>query len=150
MTTGKNQVATTKAEFEPFWLDETDWLCAVEFLPENDPESRALGAKTIGYLFAYAELTNTRSLSLIGDKRDQAYVILFSFSSVKEKREFLRLIGNNPELGPSYLENDLLVPSPPEIKNARPLKAVLPADVTQHAVLIAGSLLEEDGHSPGH
>ncbi len=147
MSASKNQVVTTKSVLESFWLDETDWLCAVEFLPDSDLESRALGAKTIGYLHAYAQLTDTRSLAVVGDKKDRAYEVLFSFSSPDAKRKFLRLVRNNPELGDSYVQNDLLVPSVKEIKTARPLKAVLPDNVTQQVTLITCTILEEDGHS---
>ena len=52
---------------EPLWINESDWLCAVEFLNDADPESRDLAADTIGYLLGYSQLTNTRSLALIGD-----------------------------------------------------------------------------------
>src|SRR5258706_2564735 len=39
---------------EPYWQDETDWLCAVEFLPTDDPEARLFAADIIGYLCGYA------------------------------------------------------------------------------------------------
>ena len=29
---------------EPLWINEPDWLCAVEFLNDADPESRDLAA----------------------------------------------------------------------------------------------------------
>ncbi len=37
---------------EPYWQDETDWLCTVEFLPTDDPEARLFAADIIGYLAA--------------------------------------------------------------------------------------------------
>jgi hypothetical protein len=39
-----------KDDFEPYWLDEKDWLCIVEFLPTDDPEERLFAADIIGYL----------------------------------------------------------------------------------------------------
>ena len=66
---------------QPLWINEPDWLCAIEFLNDEDPEGRDLAAETIGYLLGYAHLTNTRSLALIGDPSMMAYEILFSFSS---------------------------------------------------------------------
>ena len=63
-------------EMYPYWCDENDWLCAVEFLPEDDPESRLIAADTIGYLFGYAAITNTRSLALLGDRDANAFEIL--------------------------------------------------------------------------
>ena len=93
---------------EPHWIDEPDWLCAVEFLNDQDPEGRDLAADTIGYLLGYAHLTNTRSLALVGDPDMMAYEILFSFSSTSEKKRFLDLIRSNDELGNEYMENDPL------------------------------------------
>jgi hypothetical protein len=49
------------------WLDETDWLCSVEFLAPDDPEAQDDTAEVIGYLLAYARQTNTRSLALLAD-----------------------------------------------------------------------------------
>jgi hypothetical protein len=70
---------------EPFWQDETDWLCAVEFLSNDDPEARMVASDIIGYLFGYAHLTDTRSLALVGDPDANADELLFSFASLKRK-----------------------------------------------------------------
>jgi hypothetical protein len=82
-----------KDDFEPYWQDEKDWLCIVEFLPTDNPEARLFAADIIGYLVGYANLTNTSSLALLGDPDASAYELLFSFSSPEEKRGV-------PELGP--------------------------------------------------
>jgi hypothetical protein len=37
-------------DFEPYWQDEKDWRCIVEFLPTDNPEARLLAADFIGYL----------------------------------------------------------------------------------------------------
>jgi hypothetical protein len=126
-----------------YWQDEKDWLCTVEFLPADDPEARAARAYTadiVGCLFAYAHLTNTRSLALLGDADADAYEILFSFSSPEEKRQFLDLIRANEDLGNDYIENDFMLPTTDEIRNARPLQTILPEDVLIRAVLIATSI----------
>jgi hypothetical protein len=39
---------------EPPWIDEPDWLCAWEFLNDEDPEGRDHAADTIGYLLGYS------------------------------------------------------------------------------------------------
>jgi hypothetical protein len=39
-------------DIEPYWQDEDDWLCTVEFLPSDDPEGQLLAAHIVGYLFA--------------------------------------------------------------------------------------------------
>ena len=74
-----------KDDLEPYWQDEKDWLCIVEFLPTDNPEARLSAADIIGYLVGYANLTNTRSLALLGDPDAGAYELLFSFSSPEEK-----------------------------------------------------------------
>ena len=81
-----------KDDLEPYWQDERDWLCTVEFLPTDDPEARMFASDIIGYLFGYAHLTNTRSLALVGDPDANAYELLFSFSSSEEKKQFLELV----------------------------------------------------------
>ena len=99
-----------KRHLEPFWHDEKDWLCTVEFLPTNDPEARLFAAELIGYLFGYAHLTNTRSLALLGDPDASAYELLFSFSSPAEKGQFLHLVRSNEDMGNEYIKNDFMSP----------------------------------------
>jgi hypothetical protein len=119
------------------WLDETDWLCSVEFLAPDDPEAQDDTAEVIGYLMAYARQTNTRSLALLADPHGVAYEILFSFHSPEEKSRFLELIRSNQELGNDYIENDLMTPTVEEIQDARPLATVLPERVMARAMLVA-------------
>jgi hypothetical protein len=125
---------------QPPWIDEPDWLCAFEFLNDEDPESRDLAADTIGYLLGYARLTNTRSLALIGDPSELAYEILFSFSSPTEKKRFLDLIRSNDELGNEYVDNDLIEPVKEEIRDARPLAAVLPKAALTRSLLVSATI----------
>jgi hypothetical protein len=122
---------------EPLWINEPDWLCAVEFLNNADPESRDLAADTIGYLLGYSQLTNTRSLALIGDPELMAYEILFSFSSPAEKARFLDFIRSNDQLGNEYIVNDLIEPVKEEIRDAQPLAAVLPQSALARALMVA-------------
>ena len=122
---------------EPHWINEPDWLCAWEFLNDEDPEGRDLAADTIGYLLGYAHLTTTRSLALIGDPSEMAYEILFSFSSPAEKKRFLDLIRSNDDLGSEYIDYDLVQPAKEEIRDARPLATVLPKTALTRALLVA-------------
>jgi hypothetical protein len=46
---------------EPFWQDEKDWLCTVEFCPLMVQRLGLFASDIIGHLFGYAHLTNTRS-----------------------------------------------------------------------------------------
>ena len=131
-----------KDDFEAYWQDEKAWLCTIEFLPTDDPEARAYTADFVGCLLAYAHLTNSRSLALLGDPDPDAdaHEILFSFASPEEKRQFLDLIRSNEDLGNDYIENDFMAPTNEEIRNARPLQTILPEDVLSRAVIIATSI----------
>src|SRR6202162_1077844 len=126
-------------DFEPYWQDEKDWLCIVEFLPTDNPEARHFAAEIIGYLVGYANLTNTRSLALLGDPDASAYELLFSFSSPEEKKEILNLVGSNEDRGNDYII-ELTPPTTEEIRNALPLATVLPQDALTHAMLIAAAV----------
>jgi hypothetical protein len=126
-------------EIEPYWQYEDDWLCTIEFLPGDDPEGRLFGADIVGYLFGYAQLTNTRVLALVGDPDASAYELLFSFSSPEEKSEFLNLVRANEGMGIDYVV-EFTPPTADEIRNARPLATVLPQDALTHAMLIAAAV----------
>lgn len=109
----------------------------VEFLATDDREPRTFAPDIIGCLFGYAHLTNTRSLTLVGDPDANAYELLFSFASSEKKEQFLELIRSNLDMGNHSIENDLLAPTIQEIEDARPLAMVLLQDVLNHAALIA-------------
>ena len=134
-----------KDDFEPYWQDEKDRLCIVEFLPTDDPpEARLFAAGIIGYLVGYANLTNTRSLALLGDSDASAYELLFSFSSPEEKNEFLSLVRLNEDMGNDYII-ELTPPTAEEIRNARPLPSTRNGPTPGcphpcHAMLIAATL----------
>ena len=126
-------------EIGPYWQDEDDWLCTIEFLPGDDPEDRLFGAEIVGYLVGYAQLTNTRVLALLGDPDASAYELLFSFSSPEEKKVFLSLVRSNEDMGNDYM-SEFTSPTTEEIRNARPLATVLPQDALTDAMLIAATL----------
>ena len=128
-----------KDDFEPYWQDEEDCLCVVEFLPTDNPEVRLFAFDIIVYLVGYANLTNTRSLALLGDPDASAYELLFSFSSPEEKNEFLNLVRSDEDMGNDYMI-EFTRPTTEEIRNARPLATVLPYDALTHAILIAVTL----------
>jgi hypothetical protein len=108
-------------------------------LPTDNPEARLFAADIIGHLVGYANLTNTRSLALLGDPDASAYELLFSFSSPEEKNEFLNLVRSNEGMGNDYTI-DFTPPTTEEVRNARPLATVLPYDALTHARLIAVTL----------
>jgi hypothetical protein len=131
-----------KDDFRPYWQTEADWLCTVEFLPSD----LRFGHHRVPVRVCH--LTNTRSLALVGDPDANAYELLFSFSSPKEKKQFLE-VRSNPEMGNDYIENDLLSPTTKEIKDARPLAMVLPQDVLNHATLITATVREDTQRDGG-
>ena len=92
-----------------------------------------------GTLVGYANLTNTRSLALLGEPDAGAYELLFSFSSPEEKNKFLNLVRSNEDMGNEYII-ELTPPTTEEIGNARPLATILPHDVLNHVMLIAVTL----------
>jgi hypothetical protein len=126
---------------KPHWLEEKDWLCTLEFLSKKDAITRASDAEDLGYLLGYAQLTDTRVLALVGDRGDEVYEILFSFSTPERKRQFLELVRSNEDMGDWYVRDEFLVPMTAEIQNAKPLTMVLPPDVVEHALLIATMLV---------
>jgi hypothetical protein len=124
----------------PFWRNEEDWLVVIEFLRRDDEEDRVRGTEAIGYMFAFAQMTDTRMLALVGDPQADAYELLFSFSSPANKAEFLRLFQANEE---TRCEDDMiLVPRQDEIDAAQPIALVLPADVMREVTVIAAMLSE--------
>jgi hypothetical protein len=128
-------------DLKPYWAEERDWLCTLQFLPTSDPAQRALDTEDLGYLLGYAQLTDTRVLALLGDPSADAYEILFSFSSAELKERFLDLIRSNEDMGELYIRDELLIPTASEIQHARPLSTVLPPDVVQEAAVVATTLL---------
>jgi hypothetical protein len=127
-------------DIEPYWQNEDDWLCTVEFLPSDDLQGRAFAADIVGYLFGYAQLANARILALVGDPEAGAYELLFSFLTPADKDRFLDLVRSNEDMGSDYIENDFMSPTTEEIRNARPLVAVLPEDIASRATLIASAI----------
>ena len=122
----------------PFWRDEQDWIVLIEFLPRDDDEDRARGAESIGYMLAYAQMTDTRMVALVGDPNADAYELLFSFSSPSNKAEFLRLLQSNDE---TRVDDDMiLIPRQEEIEAAQPIARVLPEDVMRQVTVVAAML----------
>jgi hypothetical protein len=123
----------------PHWSEESDWIVLIEFLRKDDPENCVRGTEAIGYMFAYSQMTDTRMLALVGDPQEDAYELLFSFSSPVNKAEFLHLLQSNDAT--ACEEFEILVPDPSEIEAAQPIARVLPADVMRQVTVIATMLL---------
>ena len=89
-------------------------------------------------MLAYAQMTDTRMLALLGDPQGDAYELLFSFSSPKNKAEFLHLLQSNRKT--EFEEEEILVPTRREIEAAQPIARVLPEDVMRQVTTIASDL----------
>jgi len=112
--------------FEPFWLDEKDWLVAIAVLSgEEVGEDDLEDLNWIGRVFGFAQVTNTRMLALVGDPEGPAYELLFSFDSEENKRRFLELVKLDGYADPDE-EGAFTIPDYSEIRDARPLGAVFP------------------------
>jgi hypothetical protein len=122
----------------PHWRGESDWVVLIEFLRKDDAEDRVRGTEAIGYMFAYSQMTDARMLALVGDPNEDAYELLFSFSSPFNKAEFLRLLQSNDAT--ACVEVDILIPDPSEIEAAQPIALVLPADVMRQVTVIAAMM----------
>lgn len=124
-------------EVEPYWQDEDDWLCTVEFLPSNDPDARVFGADIIGYLLGYAQLTNARALALLGILR------LAHTSSFLPFRRLLRKTSSwiwFARMKTWEATTSRIISCRRRLKRfetARPLVAVLPEDIVSRATLLA-------------
>jgi hypothetical protein len=126
----------------PHWSEESDWIVLIEFLRNDDAEDRVRGTEAIGYMFAYSQMTDTRMLALVGDPKEDAYELLFSFSSPVNKQEFLRLLQSNDAT--ACEEFEILVSDPSEIEAAQPIARVLPADVMRQVTVMATMLFGGD------
>lgn len=125
--------------FVPYWRDEKDWACIIQPLPQYDDEERANGVDLIAFLFGYSQMTDTRMLALVTDKREYVYELLFSFSSEENKRRFFMLLQSNAIT--KIASDEIFVPTGDDIRDARPLAKVLPMDVVQHLAIIADALV---------
>lgn len=125
----------------PYWQDEDDWIVLLEFLRKDDPEDHARSTESIGYLFAYAQMTDTRMLALVGDPNAGAYELMFSFSYREHKAHFLRLLRSNDATDCG--DDEILVPRQNEIEAAQPVARVLPEDVMRQVTVIATMLFNE-------
>jgi len=135
-------MSTQAEKFEPFWLDEKDWLVTLAMVDLKDEKDKVECAQVIGYLVAYAFLTNTRYLAVVGDPRMVTYELLFSFDTPEDKGRFLQLVNGNEITRMEPFE--WMVPSRGEISRAKPIGLVIPEDIMELAILIAASVIHGD------
>lgn len=136
---------STDDAFEPYWLDEKEWLVTICMLPdddEGDADDNLQGLNWIGRLFGFAYATNTRMLALMGDPDMPTYEILFSFDTPEHRQEFLELVRHDGYADPDE-EGTFMVPSHDEIKDARPIGLVFPEEQAQFFITTVGMITFE-------
>ena len=122
--------------FEPYWLDEKDWLVEVIMLPKDKDLD---GVEYIGKLLAFSLITNTRMIAQIGDPNEDfpAYELWFSFTSPENKQRFLDLVRQDGYADP---DEPTILKEPPvleELPHLRPLSYVFPKDIMEQVTNIA-------------
>ncbi len=81
-------------DVEPYWQNEDDG-------PHGGilAQQWVFGPDIIAICLADAQLTNARSLALVGDSEAGACELPFSFSRTDDKDQFLDLVRSNEEVG---------------------------------------------------
>jgi hypothetical protein len=101
-----------KDVLEPYWQDEADWLCTVEFLLSDAPEVSPFYR---GHHCLTVRLRTFDQHTLAGAPRrflTLAHTNSFSsFASAPEKGQFLDLLCSNEDKGNDYIENDFGSPT---------------------------------------
>ena len=123
--------------FEPYWLDEKDWLVEVIMLPKDEDVSPDL--EYIGKLLAFSLITNTRMIAQIGDPNEDfpAYELWFSFTTPENKQRFLDLVRQDGYADP---DEPTTLKEPPvleDLPHLRPLNYVFPKEVMEQITNIA-------------
>jgi hypothetical protein len=74
--------------FEPYWLDEKDWLVEVIMLPKDQDLSADL--EYMGKLLAFSLITNTQMIAQIGDPNEDilAYELCSPSPAQRTSRDF--------------------------------------------------------------
>src|SRR4051794_14818990 len=109
--------------FDPYWLDEKDWLVTICPMPKDEDNLEELN--WIGRIFGFAQLTNTRMLALVGDPVTPTYEILLSFDDQENRKIFLAFVDHDGYADSSE-EGMFMVPAHEEIREARPIALVFP------------------------
>jgi hypothetical protein len=124
-------------KFPAYWGEEKEWLVDVVMLPAFDPDSLAETLDSIGNFLAFSMATETRMLALVIDPDVPTYALWFSFSSQKQREEFLQMVRDDGYADPD--EEDCFYPpnSLEDLKDLRPIGEVFPKDQIDHIMALA-------------
>jgi hypothetical protein len=124
--------------FDPYWMNETDWLVDVVGLPEDAlPDDMEVSLDYIGRLFAFSVATDTRMLAQVGNPEMTTYELWFSFSSEKQKQEFLTLVRDDGYADPDEEACFFVPPSFDDLADLRPIALVFSRHQSDHITAIA-------------
>ena len=124
------------------WHHESDWLRTIE-MTVDEPEDRASCAENIGYLMGWAFATNIRMLALLSDPKIAGINFVSCLHRLRSGNSscpsFAQMRASELMVG----ANGFVIPSVDEIRDARPIQAVLPKDVLGRAWMVAAYLCAE-------
>jgi hypothetical protein len=123
--------------FEPYWLDEKDWLVDDIRLPKD--EDRSADLDYMGKLLAFSLITNTRMIAQIGDPNEEypAYELWFSFTNPENERRFLDLVRKDGYADPDEAMTLKEPPALDDLPHLRPLSYVFPKETMEQITNIA-------------
>jgi hypothetical protein len=103
---------------------------------------RKLGCipRTLLATWSAMQICPTRALWRFSAIPTPALTNCFSPFRLLRKDQFPDLVRSLEDLGDDYIENDFTSPTTEEIRNARPIAAVLPQDLMTHATLVATTI----------
>ena len=114
-----------------------EWIALAAVLSGNDVAGRSREVATLGYMLAYARQTDAQVLAVASDAEQGLYKLLFSFSSVEDVFDFMRML----YLNEATAHADVHIPLAAEIDSARPISCVLPANLIPQILQFADVLL---------
>jgi len=141
-------VSSNDDKFPAYWKEEKEWLVEVVLLPAFDPDGLAENLDWIGKLLAFSMATETRMLAVVSDPDVPTYELWFSFSSQKQKQEFLQMVRDDGYADPDE-ENCFEPPNSLEVlADLRPIGEVFPKDQNDHITALALVTLNTMGIEP--
>lgn len=126
---------------EPRLLErgQDDCICLRIEIHRYRRDLRNRVAAEIGYMLAYALQTDTEILAWTKKSQDRAYKLIFCFTSESSSADFLHLLRLN-EITSHYLER-ILAPTEVELKEAQPIRDVLPEDLLHRIFELAAQIV---------
>ena len=112
---------------EPLWINEPDWLCAVEFFERRRPRRVETLPRIRSVIYSAIHISRIpdRLHSLVIHRRWFTKSCFHFPLRLRRKDSWISIRSNN-DLGSEYIDNDLIQPVKDEVRIAQPLAKVLP------------------------